>query len=364
MKIGILTFYFAHNYGALLQAYALQEYLKSLGHDVTMINYRQKNLARNFSVFDIKRFVSKNFIILIKRIIVETLLFSRRCLRYFRFEKFIKANLNLSKEVNGKNIPDDFDVYIMGSDQIWNPKITKGFDTIYFGDFSVIKSKKISYAASMETNFLTKEQETFLVSQLKNINKISVRESILANLLQPLTEKYIYTVLDPTLLLDTAYWDKLIEMPPINKKYILIYQVKPSYLTLDIANSMAKQLGAIVLEVSSIIMYYKIKKNYKQCVSPALFIGLVKNAACIITTSFHGTVFSMIFKKPFYTIKVGDRDTRVISLLNSLELSDRFLSENDSLLFSEIDYTNVDSKLEILRQESVSFIQNALLTEN
>jgi hypothetical protein len=365
-KIGIITFHFAHNYGAVLQAYALQEYLKSLGHSVTIINYRQKNLARYYALFDIRRILSGNILRIIKRTIVETLLFTRRCVRYIQFEQFIKGNLKLSKRVNKDDIPGDFDLYILGSDQIWNSRITKGFDTIYFGDFPVKKgARKISYAASMEAISLTQEEAIFFESHLRKIDMISVRESTLKNILQPLTNKHIHTTLDPTLLLDASYWDKLIKRPSINRKYVLIYQVVSSIVTLDIANNVADQLGAIVLEVSSKINRYKIEKNYRQCVSPGEFIGLIKYASCVITTSFHGTIFSIISKKPFYTIKVGNWDTRVDSLLASFDLSDRGLPvEKNQLVFSEIDYTQVYFRLELIKQESILFIQNAISAED
>jgi hypothetical protein len=345
----------------VLQAYALQEYLKSLGHNITIINYRQKNLSRVYALFDIRRILSRNILRIIKSTIVEALLFSRRCIRYIQFDQFIKKHLNLSKRVNKNTISGNFDLYILGSDQIWNSRITKGFDTIYFGDFPVKEgARKIAYAASMEADSLTREQEVYFISRLKNIDTISVRESTLKHLLQPLTEKHIYIVIDPTLLVGANCWDTLIKKPSINKKYVLIYQVMPNIVALDIANNVADQLGAIVLEVSSKINRYKAENNYRQCVSPGEFIGLIKYASCVITTSFHGTIFSILFKKPFYTIKVGNWDTRVDSLLNSLDLPDRLLVEKDHFVFTEINYTHVDSRLELIKQESISFIQNTI----
>ena len=141
MKIGILTFHCAHNYGAVLQCYALQEMLKGMGHTVEIIDYRPDYLRMPFDVINLHRIQSRNLLRLVKSIILETLSLSQRIIRHRKFDSFIKYYLNLSRSVG---ISSDYDVYVMGSDQIWNPKITNGFDGVYFGYLPFPKAKNRS----------------------------------------------------------------------------------------------------------------------------------------------------------------------------------------------------------------------------
>ncbi len=363
MKIGILTFHCAHNYGAVLQCYALQETLRGMGHDVEVIDYRPYYLKKPYSWFDIHRFISKNPFKALHKSIKEIILLKSRYKRYTAFENFIKYNLNLSEEVCVDKISSKYDIYIMGSDQIWNPKITHGFDPVFFGNFKFIKGKKkyIAYAASMEAKFLKDQEVKYYTKALENFDAIGVRELQLAHLLQPLTDTFIETVLDPTLLADTTIWDKIVENPNIGQKYVLLYQARINSNANRIAEEIAKQINAIVIEVT-IDVSTNSNKNILQCVSPEKFLGLIKNAACVVTVSFHGTAFSVIFKKDFYCIELGDgRDTRAQSLLSSINLENRLIKKLDSPIFSKIDYTEeIDSKLLQMRDKSVKFITNAI----
>ncbi|MDR2408630.1 MAG: polysaccharide pyruvyl transferase family protein [Bacteroidales bacterium] len=366
MRIGILTFHFAHNYGAVLQVYALQEFLKAQGHNVTIINYKQRYLSRIYAVFNLRRFKTRNPVILVKIIGIELLMLSRRLIRRFRFNKFISSCLNLSVPVNKKNIPQNFDLYILGSDQIWNYKITNGFDGVYFGDFRRNSaSKLISYAASMELLSLSELQQEYIKTKLEQLDGISVRESSLAELLQPLTGKTIFTTLDPVFLIDSHQWDTITRRKIATKKYVLIYQVWHNKGSIRIAAIIASQLGAEIIEVpGNNISTWHVKKNHIQCMSPFDFVGLIRYASCVITTSFHGTALSIVFNRPFYAIKPDDRkNNRVTEILGKLELSGRYISGNDDPQFSGIDYTEINRRLAVLRNKSVSFIRDAMSFE-
>lgn len=361
MRIGILTFHCAHNYGAVLQCYALQETLKQMGHDVEIIDYRPKYLSTPYVIFDKKRFLSKNPIFLIKHSIGEILLLPTRIKRYNAFDKFINNRLNLSHRIIKRTIPDNYDVYIMGSDQIWNPKITQGFDPIYFGffDFPKTNKKYISYAASMEIKLLDEKSADYYHKALNNFDSVSVRETNLAKLLQPLTSKKIDTVLDPTLLANTNVWNNIAVQPSIKRKYVLVYQVRYNKSTLRIAHNIANQINAFVIEIMAWPTIYH-NKNRLQCSSPEGFLGLIKNAACVITTSFHGTAFSLIFNRSFYCIQLNDGgDTRSQSLLNSIGLSDRMIKNDETPKFTEIDYNEKINKCIFeLRESSLRYLRN------
>lgn len=361
MKIGILTFHCAHNYGAVLQCYALQETLKQMGHNVEIIDYRPKYLLTPYTIFDKKRFLAKNPISLIKHCIKETLLLPNRIKRHKAFDKFINNRLNLSHRIIKRNIPNNYDVYIMGSDQIWNPKITQGFDPVYFGYFDFPKGNKkyISYAASMETNELNAEIRDLYIKALNNFDAISVREAKLAELLQPLTLKKIETILDPTLIADIATWKSIIKRPNIKHKYILVYQVRNNKNTMRIASEIANQINAVVIEVTSRLDIH-FRKNRFQCTSTEKFLGLVKDAACIVTTSFHGTVFSIIFNRPFYCIQLDDNmDNRSQSLLKQIGLSERMIKKDDTPNFTKIDYNDRINKCILkLREKSLCYLRD------
>lgn len=360
MKIGILTFHSAHNYGAVLQTYGTQEYLKSLGHDVEIIDYRPEYISKPFKLIDLGRIIHKNPLKTLKNGFREIAIFRRLLLRYTRFNKFINNRLQLSDSVSN-TIPNNYDAYIFGSDQIWNPKLTKGFDKIFFGNFAVKEgAKKIAYAASMEAIELTSQQKEFFIKELENLDSIGVREFQLQRLLQPLTSKPITTVLDPTLLLESSIWKKIAVKPEINQKYVLVYQVRASQETLKIANDIAKQIGGVVVQLTAKVYWKNIKRRY-QSASVEEFLGWINYADCVVTTSFHGTVFASIFNRPFYTVSLHDGgDSRSGSLLQNIGLSERLIPTGTFPVFKEIDYSEVNVKLNEVRKGSYSFLDTAL----
>ena len=359
MKIGILTFHCAHNYGAVLQCYALQETLRQMGHEVEVIDYRPDYLVKPYKWFDIHWFISRNPINAARKFSKEIVLLLTRIKRYRAFEKFISSRLNVSDRVNFDSIPSKYDIYIMGSDQIWNPYITHGFEPAYFGKFKFSKEKRkyIAYAASMETKSLGEKAQNFYKQTLKNFDAVSVREFQLATLLQPLTDKKIETVLDPTLLADSSIWNKIAKRPKINQKYVLVYQVRGEKQNiLSVANKIACQLNAVVVEVTSwfSIQFKRIKI---QNAAPEEFLGLIKYASFVVTTSFHGTAFSVIFNRPFYCIRLDDGcDTRSMSLLKNIGLENRMITKDLNPVPSGIDYVEANKRVADLRKMSMNFL--------
>lgn len=360
MKIGILTFHCAHNYGAVLQCYALQEVLKGMGHSVEIIDYRPDYLRIPYDVISLRRIWSCNPLRLAKRIISEILSLPQRILRHRKFEQFINRYLNLSESTG---ISSDYDVYVMGSDQIWNSKITKGFDNVYFGYFSFSKGNKkyMAYAASMETESLDRATIDYMRKALNNFDAISVRETHLAYLLQPLTNKTIQVVLDPTLLADSNIWNAFIDSnSPLKERYILAYQIQSDKDTLRTAEYIARQLKAKVLILSYLPACFQ-SKNLYQTESPKSFVNLIKHASCVVTRSFHGIAFSIILNRPFYCIYSGNGDTRSISLLSLLDLRERMIEKDTLPIFQKIDYQRVNRILDETKKKSLGFfscIQN------
>lgn len=362
MKIGILTFHCAHNYGAVLQCYALQEVLKGIGCEVEVINYRSDYLVNPYKWFDINRFIPKISFKAVKNNIKEIILLRTRYKRYKAFENFINHKLNLSNKVTKDNIPSIYDTYILGSDQIWSSKITNGIDPVFCGNFPFKKGRKkyIAYAASMEIKTLSSCENEYYKKSLNKIDFISVREYQLKALLQPLTGKKIETVLDPTILADSSIWGKFLRPFKNGKKYVVKYQVRCDENTSRIANEIARQIDAEVIEVAACINY-PLCKNNLQCASPEEFLSLIKYSSCVVTTSFHGTVFSVIFNRPFYCLYLNDnQDSRSMSFLKNIGLENRMVCKSDTPTFTEIDYGEINIRIAELRNNSMNFLTDAL----
>ncbi len=359
MKIGILTFHCAHNYGAVLQCYALQEVLKSLGHNVKVIDYRPTYLVNCYKT--LKLTVSRHPRWLLKHTVKEFLKFSREKRRHQAFSRFIESRLDLSPRSDGKFFVSNMDAYIFGSDQIWSPAITRGFDDIYWGKLPFNKGNKkyITYAASLGKESLTEEEKECVSENLKNFDAVSVRESSLKNLLAPLTDKKVEQVLDPTLLAPCAVWDKLDDKIE-EGKYVLVYQVRQDPNTMAIARHIAQQINAKIVILEAYVNWRN-ESERKSCASPEDFVAYIKHASCVVTTSFHGTAFSVIFNKPFYCLKFSDStDARSKSLLRSLHLENRMIDKRDRPSFSDIDYSEANVVLNQWRKDSMAFLQESL----
>lgn len=372
MRIGILTFHCAHNYGAVLQAYGLQEYLKSCGHEVEVIDYRPTYLTRGYDAFPLPNLRNISLFRKCKRLAYwvamlpwRIRMFPPRWYRRKGFEKFISEKLNLSLErfvENGRVPAEKYDAIVFGSDQIWSPNHTNGGDSIFLGDFlTPARTSKIAYAASAGASSETLGEDPVFANALKNFNAISVREDNLGESLQPHVDLKIETVLDPTLLVDKSVWEKLAEPPKTSKKYVLVYQVSYNPEADRVAREIAEQLDA---EVISIWAGYTLHRNMLKTETPEQFVGWFKNAACVVSTSFHGTAFGLIFEKPLYYVGNGNpAENRPKQILNTLGLMNRYITGTEPTpTFSGIDYPSIRNKrlLETLQGHSREFLKKSL----
>lgn len=326
MKIGILTYHAAHNYGALLQCFALKKYLISLGHDVHVIDYKPSYL--DYSIFKLDRWVSKSFFKTIDKLSFQLLTFKKQVSRSRNFNHFINQFIEpVYLDLNNQN--HDFDYFIFGSDQIWRKNQGK-FDSVFFGQFPAAKSTKlVSYAASMSLASLNDTDKELVRQYLKDFHSINVRESSLQDLLKEVTDSKVNLTVDPTLLLNQEEWNAITASKLIDEKYILLYEVIENPLTNKIAQEYADRFGWKIMRIAS-----KIKKDTQEIVletaSVEEFLALIKYAELVITTSFHGTIFSIIFEKALICIRQNsDADLRVASLLSEMRLSERFVDGSD-----------------------------------
>ena len=343
MRIGILTFHAAHNYGAVLQCYALQTFLLSKGNDVHVIDYRSPKLLDIYKCFRKERFLRKNPYYLVRNLLREIFYYRMRKCRYNAFTEFIENKLFLTPVDSIEN--DGFDVIFVGSDQIWNVRLTGGFDPYYWGDFKRPPyTKLVSYAASMQ-DIWPKEYNELIENKLQNFQELSVRETSLARRLHELSGLMVHQVVDPTLLLSRAYWEELSVKPCVPDHYLLLYQVDNNEKNVEIAKQLASKYSLAVVYLSA-----EVDEKNTLAVSgssPAEFVGLFRYADFVICSSFHGTVFSLIFEKKFYSVRTDkNKNARVESLLSQLDLQDRFISEyserDDSYV---LDYSKFSSML-------------------
>ena len=354
MRIGILTYHYAHNYGAVLQCYALQNYLISLGHTVRVIGHKNPYICRDYKVFDLRRFRIKNPFTLIKRISHEISYYHIRKGRYKAFDYFINNLLIVCpiQEINN----DPFDLIIVGSDQVWNYGLTKGFDPYYWGEFNhPPKTVLATYAVSMQDSW-PKEIDYEIQKRISNFMNISVREENLAlSLKRIVSDRDFKVVVDPTLLFSSDEWDKIAVKPLIKEPYLLLYQVDASPIAEGMALKISEERKLRILH-----LYAQPDKPHSSEVSktsPQEFVGLFKYASFVVCSSFHGTVFSIIYRKSFYTVKVPGKSSRVESLLHLYGLDDYLLSFSIDKI-NDVDYSKVPADIS---EQSKLYIINDMI---
>lgn len=365
MRIGILTFHRALNYGAILQCYALQKIIKELGHEVEVIDYRpdyiekDRDIIGRYSLRHAKGGVAK---IKVMVTLFLSYIYRRRAKRVF--DHFISKHYVLSsKSFTGvSDIPQDYDVYLLGSDQIWNPIICNGYSPVFWGQF---KRKSISvlatYAASLGLATVSTKEKELLSTNLKSFDFISVREDSLKIVLKNLTTHVLYSVLDPTLLAPIDVFEKVAIRPDIDKYVLLITLEKDSY-AFSFASRIAGQLGCKVVRLSAVsnfVAYVWEDSIKKIAVSPEEYCGLFKCATCTVCISFHAIAFSLIFKKDFYALESIKRD-RVYNLLSYLGMENRMVVSRSDVQFAPVDYSNYDELMEKKRQISMSYLRKVI----
>ena len=357
MKIGILTFHCANNYGAVLQTYGLQEYLKTIGYEVCVIDYCPFYITEQYKT--VKRFYTNAGVFFkIKLLLRSWAIIPIRYLRNRRFQKFRKSYLNLVS-MTSQNL-NRMDVIIVGSDQIWNSMITK-LDSTYFGKIPGFEGRKtIAYAASVG-NVKTLFTEIDKFKQLiGNCTAISVREQSLQRFFYDKLGVTVPVVLDPVLLAGSSTFVRIASKKHLDRPYLLVFMLNYDIELHCLAEQVAKQKHLILLEMVSSAESLK-ERHILSTESPNRFISLFMHADYVITSSFHGTVFALLFQKNF---NVVSHDTqladRMLSLLTLLGLQNRFFDGNTILDTSKIDYKIVNDKLNALRIQSQKFIDDAL----
>lgn len=367
-KIGILTFHGAHNYGSVLQAYATSTYLKGLGYDVEIINLRNQEQKEAYRIYTRRRFSVRQFV----DVCFTTLTYSQRKRRFDNFEHFINHVLPItSKEYETgdelRRAGLDYDIYVTGSDQVWNPAC-QDFEPAYYLDFTKDTKKRIAYAPSLGKGNFDNDDKELIRGLLHNIDFISCREKQGCEILRALTDDSVTHVCDPVVLLDKRNWDGFAVAPKIDQPYILTYFLSNNHGDRSQVDFLRKKTGYKVIALNEYIRdwlnpHIEMKLN----VTPQEFVGLIKHAAIVCTNSFHATAFSVIFQKQFFTAiasqsqVANNNDSRKIDFLTSLGLESRLLPNGTTpILDAEVDYEKAQSKLDDFRAASADFLNKAL----
>ena len=360
MKIGILTFHRALNYGAVLQCYALYETLKDMGHDVEVIDYRPPYIEKYRKYYNKNCFHEQSIIRKIKALIKLPLTYWHIRKAVKAFDDFTTKHFCFSNIVNtAEDIPTYYDAIIFGSDQIWSPQICEGFDPIYWGQFSKGKTRFVTYAVSYGGhNKIGNTEKNLICQYARSFNRISVREKDFCNEISLLLKRPIPLVVDPTLLLRKKKFC-LITIKPKFGNYVLLFMLEQCNGAEEFAKRIATERNCNVIRLTA-FPHIKKKKNeiiLKGGLSPEEFLGYFKYANFIVSVSFHGTAFSVIFRKDFYVIHSRMED-RAHNLLKSIGLEKRLVNPKEINEITAVDYTNVDDLIVRQREESVSFLKN------
>ncbi|RXE58678.1 polysaccharide pyruvyl transferase family protein [Acetivibrio mesophilus] len=361
-KIAILTFHRAINYGACLQAYALKHTIEEYGIKCDILDYRCTEIESFYN----KIYRHGNSV---KTTLKNLLTWHVQRKRNHIFTQFTDRYLldGSKRSYTRENIGEankEYDLFIVGSDQVWAPLCT-GKDETYFLDFVTEKEKKYSYAACLgvvDYNFLGSQH---IKNLLEDFSKISVREEssiqILQNTLNEDKAKDIVQSVDPTFLLSKEEWLKVAQPVGINN-YIFVYSLSMPEEVVDYAQQLQKATGLqLVFCTLDNLFTVKNRKNVVT-VSPTEFLGYILNANFVVTNSFHGTAFSIIFNKEFVTIKNSNPNhdnSRLIDILNICKLQDRLLSNGEKQkTLSKIDYDYVNRTIQNLRKGSIDYLNS------
>lgn len=378
MKIGIITFHSAHNYGAVLQAWSLQWYLRQQGHEVQLINLRlpvidklyrltYKTNRKIFGSDGMNRLV--NGMYYWARCASYRLTAPAKSRKYRKFERFISHELPVTEEFSSY---DDlqaanlrYDALIAGSDQIWNATMMKGINPGYFLQFGNKDALRISYAASIGSEKVPPQYKLLFQRYLREFDSISVREKKAKEQLEELTDQPIDLVADPTFLLKRADFDHLKKKPRIREKYIYVHNVHLNRVDESlnsVVEEMSRRLGLPVVHNWDRKVFSNEAGHFTGGIEE--FLGYVSEAEYVITNSFHCTVFAIIYHRNFITVPHYTNPDRMRNLLDELGLSRHLIDSGGKIpagFESEgIDYASVDERKEKMGEQARAFLKKAL----
>lgn len=365
MRVGVITFHRAINYGAALQTYALQKALLCLGVDVELIDYRceyMEKLYKPIGGFN-QKMIKQNI-----RSIINFIPYKRKVKS---FREMMSDNLNLSAKVYDSSsissANDRYDVFITGSDQVFNYACSR-FDKNYFLSFVQDERKIFSYAASFGVESIPEQYRHEYRKLLNRFNGISVREESGRSMVWDLLGRECNVHVDPVFLLDTEDWSRLAKRPKATG-YILIYRLNKSNIINDFARKLAEKTGKRIINVGQDIIDRIKNPDFDGSIGTSVeeFLGLIKYADYVVTNSFHGTALSIIFKRNFYVetkqkdFKKNDRAEHLLKLTGLTGSS--IESVDDCILNVPRDFYFADTVLQKEKQAAMDYLREMCSNE-
>lgn len=371
MNIAMITLHRVHNIGSALQSFALFKVLTDWGNKVEVIDYRRSvdhQGRRLFSIFGRKDFSPIKRVLSFLYKVFELTTVERV------MNRFYKSRLKLTHEKYGsyeslKANPPNAEVFVTGSDQVWNSNYNQGTDKAYFLDFAPKGKRRISYAASFGFNSLPESEIKETRELINKYDSLALREDSGVKIINKLGRDDAQHVLDPTLLLTKNQWHEFAkDMPVIKEKYLLLYSVegKNRELTMSYAKKIAKEKNLKIYQVSHGGFRQKFEGVDKAFyfASPERFISLFRDAEFTVVSSFHGTVFSIAMNKSFISVVPDRFSSRAASLLKIVGLTDRMVSNKLDLkkACKKVNFKPVNGALNAEREKSLAFLRNSIVT--
>lgn len=371
MKAAIVTFVRAYNYGAVLQCYALSRKMQELGYHTEVLDYYPDYFRKqyNMSAVTLRSLSSRPN----KMWLVYVFLRMTLNRRNRGFVSFIKRYIPVSEkqyrtmeEIDAEEL--SYDAYVSGSDQVWSCACVP-FDPVYFLRFSSADCRrKYAYAASFGLSALPENLKKEYKERLRGWDGYSVRENSGAKILEDLLGAQAVQSCDPTMLLSDREWDTVRKKNIRRKPFILIYRVNGDTELLDFGAKLAREKDMDVISLSSMMRYENIvgfdERNrgfvHRGAASPDEWLGLFAEAEYVLTDSFHGTVFSIIYHRKFISqcVTPWSKNIRVQELLNLLQLKDRVFSGDIYSIEREVDWDFVDWKMQEIREASMTYLRD------
>lgn len=381
--IGLINIQWFDNPGAVWLAYSLQQTLKKLKPDeeVVIIDYAaggSKTIKLSLANRIIKQIKSKVYNTVFYLDVNNQKFGVELKIRHNKYEEFRKEYLNRTQrttETSSEIFKKDYSACVVGSDVVWKPEIAEEeHSKIYFLQFAGDKTKKIAYAASIGTDDMTVLDglKPLYRTLIADFNSISLREKTAVQYIANITDKKVYHVLDPVFLSDYDTYVRLIKdvKTPCQQNYIYLYMLSYNEDIISLAIQLAQKTGYKIVYDLHTRENLVLKNKFKEyglattAVGPLEFLALINGASMILCDSFHGTAFSIILHKDFYTFgnyNGGiDISTRMKDLLEMLSLEKRYVTDNNTINFKPIDYADVDKRLDNLRKESIEFLKKSL----
>ena len=368
MKLGLLTFHTAANYGAALQAYAFEKFLSDKGYDCEYINYVNASRAHEYSmtwhIWDSLRHGK------LTSAVAYMLGAPFMALRKKRFDRFYDKYLRKTKQVykssaEASQLNNCYDYFVVGSDQVWNP-VCNGDDTAFLLDFVKDDKKRVSYSPSFGLTEVDAAHKEAYKENLNRFASIGVREKVGQKIVKELTGRDATLVLDPVLLLTKEQWMEVMPKKEKKERFIFSYTNRDSQMAdfLKTGYEIGERKHYVLSRYTKPGDFLNKNVRVKYYMSPEEFLWVVNNAEMIVSASFHCVAISIILNRPFVAITTGDegKDERLLNMLRTLGLEDRILREGmtDEEVCKPIDYESVNRRIEQMKEQSVNYIMNAL----